>query len=51
MRLSDDHDGEQFIGPDIVGHPVGVVRTKTPNTALMAVPWHPAYGEVPALGG
>ena len=31
---------EQFIGPDIVGHPVSVIRTKTPNTALMTVPWH-----------
>ena len=31
---------EQFIGPDISGHPVSVVRTKTPNTPLMTVPWH-----------
>ena len=31
---------EQFIGPDIVGHPVSVIRTKTPRTALMTVPWH-----------
>lgn len=31
---------EQFIGPDIVGHPVSMFRTKTPNTALMTVPWH-----------
>ena len=31
---------EQFIGPDISGHPVSVIRTKTPNTALMTVPWH-----------
>ena len=31
---------EQFIGPDIVGHPVSVIRTKTPDTALMTVPWH-----------
>ena len=31
---------EQFIGHDIVGHPVSVIRTKTPNTALMTVPWH-----------
>ena len=31
---------EQFIGPDISGHPVSVIRTKTPNTPLMTVPWH-----------
>ena len=31
---------EQFIGPDIVGHPVVGIRTKTPNTALMNAPWH-----------
>ena len=31
---------EQFIGPDIAGHPVSVIRTKTPATALMTVPWH-----------
>ena len=31
---------EQFLGPDISGHPVSVIRTKTPNTALMTVPWH-----------
>ena len=31
---------EQFIGPDIVGHPIVGIRTKTPNTALMTPPWH-----------
>ena len=31
---------EQFIGADISGHPVSVIRTKTPNTPLMTVPWH-----------
>ena len=31
---------EQFLGPNICGHPVSVIRTKTPNTALMTVPWH-----------
>ena len=31
---------EQFIGPDIVGHPFSLIRTKTPNTELMTVPWH-----------
>jgi ectoine hydroxylase-related dioxygenase (phytanoyl-CoA dioxygenase family) len=31
---------EQFIGPDIAGHPVSIFRSKTPDTALMTVPWH-----------
>ena len=31
---------EQFIGPDIVGHPVVGIRAKTPNTKLMTPPWH-----------
>ena len=31
---------EQLIGPDIAGHPVCNVRSKTPQTALMTVPWH-----------
>ena len=31
---------EQLIGPDIAGHPVCNVRSKTPRTALMTVPWH-----------
>ena len=31
---------EQLIGPDIAGHPVCNVRSKTPQTELMTVPWH-----------
>jgi hypothetical protein len=31
---------EQFIGPDIAGHPVWNIRSKTPDTRLMTVPWH-----------
>jgi ectoine hydroxylase-related dioxygenase (phytanoyl-CoA dioxygenase family) len=31
---------EQFIGPDIAGHPVWNIRSKTPDTKLMTVPWH-----------
>ena len=31
---------EQFIGADIDGHPVSIFRSKTPDTALMTVPWH-----------
>ncbi len=31
---------EQLIGPDIAGHPVCNVRSKTPKTELMTVPWH-----------
>ena len=31
---------EQFIGPDIDGHPLCCVRSKTPETPLMTVPWH-----------
>ncbi len=30
----------QFIGPDIDGHPISIFRSKTPDTALMTVPWH-----------
>ncbi len=30
----------QFIGPDIAGHPVWNIRSKTPDTRLMTVPWH-----------
>ncbi len=30
----------QFIGPDIDGHPLCCVRSKTPETPLMTVPWH-----------
>ena len=31
---------EQFIGPDVDGHPLCCVRSKTPSTPLMTVPWH-----------
>lgn len=31
---------EQFIGPDIAGHPVWNIRSKTPSNRLMTVPWH-----------
>ena len=31
---------EQFIGPDICGHPVCVLRAKTPDSALVSVDWH-----------
>ena len=31
---------EQFIGPDIAGHPVWNIRSTTPDTRLMTVPWH-----------
>jgi len=31
---------EQLIGPDIAGHPVWNMRTKTPNSKAMDVPWH-----------
>ena len=31
---------EQFIGRDIGGHPVWNIRSKTPTTRLMTVPWH-----------
>ena len=31
---------ERFLGPDICGHPISVIRPKTPNTQLMTVPWH-----------
>ena len=35
---------EQFLGPDIVGHPISIFRSKTPDTALMTVPWHQDAG-------
>ena len=35
---------EQFIGPDIYGHPISIFRSKTPDTALMTVPWHQDAG-------
>ncbi|XP_013416110.1 uncharacterized protein LOC106177775 [Lingula anatina] len=31
---------EQLIGPDIVGHPVWNLRTKTPKNDATVVPWH-----------
>jgi hypothetical protein len=31
---------EQFVGGDIAGHPVWNIRSKTPDTRLMTVPWH-----------
>ena len=35
---------EQFLGPDVVGHPISIFRSKTPDTALMTVPWHQDAG-------
>ena len=31
---------EQLIGPDILGHPVWNLRTKTPHNEATVVPWH-----------
>ena len=31
---------EQIIGPDIAGHPVWNIRSKTPTNPLATVPWH-----------
>ena len=31
---------EGLIGPDIAGHPIWNIRSKTPRTTLMTVPWH-----------
>lgn len=31
---------EQLIGPDIAGHPVWNLRTKTPNSPATDIPWH-----------
>jgi hypothetical protein len=31
---------EQILGPEIAGHPVWNLRSKTPRTALATVPWH-----------
>ncbi|RUS88917.1 hypothetical protein EGW08_003356 [Elysia chlorotica] len=31
---------EQFIGPEIMGHPVWNLRTKTPQNEATTVPWH-----------
>lgn len=30
----------QIIGPDIAGHPIWNIRSKTPQTQRMTVPWH-----------
>ncbi|XP_052220569.1 probable alpha-ketoglutarate-dependent hypophosphite dioxygenase [Dreissena polymorpha] len=35
---------EQLIGPDIAGHPVWNMRTKTPNSIALDVPWHQDCG-------
>ena len=31
---------EQFIGPDVAGHPIFAIRSKVPSTRLLTVPWH-----------
>ncbi|XP_064616893.1 uncharacterized protein LOC135480894 [Liolophura sinensis] len=31
---------EQLIGPDVAGHPVWNLRTKTPNSEAVNIPWH-----------
>lgn len=31
---------QQILGPEIVGHPVWNLRSKTPNNPLVTVPWH-----------
>jgi ectoine hydroxylase-related dioxygenase (phytanoyl-CoA dioxygenase family) len=31
---------EQVLGPEIAGHPVWNIRTKTPNNPTVTVPWH-----------
>ncbi|KAL3872211.1 hypothetical protein ACJMK2_040149 [Sinanodonta woodiana] len=31
---------EQLIGPDIAGHPVWNLRTKTPRSTAVDIPWH-----------
>lgn len=31
---------QQILGPDVAGHPVWNLRSKTPSTALATVPWH-----------
>ncbi|MEZ5668493.1 MAG: phytanoyl-CoA dioxygenase family protein [Alphaproteobacteria bacterium] len=30
----------QIVGPDIAGHPIWNIRSKTPQTRRMTVPWH-----------
>ncbi|CAH1232779.1 Hypp506 [Branchiostoma lanceolatum] len=43
---------EQFIGPEIAGHPIWNLRTKTPRNEEVTVPWHQdnAYLGVQSLG-
>eukprot|EP00058_Branchiostoma_floridae_P017594 XP_002603083.1 hypothetical protein BRAFLDRAFT_63284 [Branchiostoma floridae] len=43
---------EQFVGPNIAGHPVWNLRTKTPSNEQVTVPWHQdnAYLQPPSLG-
>ncbi|KAK3096497.1 hypothetical protein FSP39_000740 [Pinctada imbricata] len=31
---------EQLLGPEVAGHPVWNLRTKTPNSLAMDIPWH-----------
>lgn len=31
---------EQILGPEVAGHPVWNLRSKTPNNPLVTVPWH-----------
>ncbi|XP_013391128.1 phytanoyl-CoA dioxygenase 1 [Lingula anatina] len=31
---------EQLVGPDVAGHPVWNLRTKTPKNNLWTIPWH-----------
>ena len=31
---------EQILGPDIMGHPVWNIRSKTPQNEATTVPWH-----------
>lgn len=31
---------EQLVGPEVAGHPVWNLRSKTPDNALATVPWH-----------
>lgn len=31
---------EQIVGPEVAGHPVWNIRSKTPNNPLATVPWH-----------
>ena len=41
---------QELIGPDISGHPVSCIRTKTPNTPLMDAPWHQDAATLVAAG-